>query len=91
MKSSTIAVVVGALAVLWTAIGVTVAMAQAPDVGCTFDVAVSQTGKLSAAVYRADGVMVRTLEYLKEVQPGKVPLNWDGLDDFHSNKFVRFL
>ena len=58
------------------------AVCHAEEVGCKHTVSVPKAGNLSAAVYRADGVLVRTLEYWREVQPGKVELAWDGLDDY---------
>jgi len=57
-------------------------LAGAQDVGCGRKVAVKRAGKLSAGVYRPDMTLVRTLKYLKDVQPGEFELRWDGLDDY---------
>ena len=65
-------------AALWLLAGLSAEEA----VGIKCDVNVPDAGHLSAAVYRQDGTLARTLLYMKEVKPGKLRLEWEGHDDF---------
>jgi len=62
--------------------GVVGTTALAQEAGCRYALDVPEKGNLSAAVYRADGTLVRTLQCLRPAVPGTVELYWDGLDDF---------
>jgi len=57
-------------------------LAVGETIGVKCELDITSSGNLSAAVYRKDGTLTRTLLYMKKVKPGKLQLEWDGHDDF---------